>query len=153
MLPMMDKWNWRHLRTRHNGVVTVAFQQVDRYTYRVKFAFCSPEDTFSKKRGRMEALGLSYAEEGGINKQETRSFIVYRPEGYSLDATWIDFLEHFYCKSSFRRSKNRRQFENEIRWPRWLPEFIWSWRFGFIVTTNSYGWFPSPTVILEYERK
>jgi hypothetical protein len=115
-------WQYRHLRTENHGVVTVAYHQEDRYTYKVCFGFCSPEDTFCKKRGRQEAV------EERID-HSNRVFTLYRPEGYPLDHTFVDFLDYFYNKSAFKTNRNQYQFENEMHWPRWLPMFVAKWRY------------------------
>ena len=117
---MENYWQYRHLRTAENGVVTVAYHKEDRYTYTVCFGFCSPEDTFCKKRGREMAV------EG--DKRPNRTFTLHRPEGYPLDHLFVDFLGYFYGESTYRTNRNQYLFESEIRWPRWLPKFVNTWR-------------------------
>jgi hypothetical protein len=42
---------------KHNGVLTVAYRQTDS-ALRVGFVFCSPNDNFSRKEGRNDALKI-----------------------------------------------------------------------------------------------
>lgn len=40
-----------------NGGVTVAYEKLANETYKYALAFCHPHDNFSKKLGRMKAIG------------------------------------------------------------------------------------------------
>jgi len=104
-----------HYRTREDGAVTFV---VDRSAgLRVGWAFCAPQDAFSRRRGRTIAAGRCEALDGRFAGVE---------DNFELCDQLVEAM-----------ADERRQFEQiecgdgtvdpEPRIPRWFPQFERSW--------------------------
>jgi len=110
-----DHVEYRHLRFRRGGAVTVAFRKAqppaDEGVLQMAFSFCNPKDQFSRADGRARSL-IRLLRRGGIRMGHERFRVAVKVR-ISLEDTLFAGL------SALRKRKRLptwlvRQFEKEI---------------------------------------
>lgn len=107
----MPKTKFRYFKSNTGYTVTVASQErPDGKTIGWGFAFCSPKDNFSRRKGRHTAVGRLMAEKG--NFKETRND--YCPSDYNLREVWIRTVIEEHLRELVERHKKQKQSKNSI---------------------------------------
>ena len=102
-----------HYRTKQHGALTLALKEVPGTTdpvLKVGYAFCSPRDQFSRKKGRQIAMG------------RLRAWLLIPPsdDRYEIGRQFLRALRE-ECFAYDRVDPSPRQ---ESWVPRWFPEFL-----------------------------
>ena len=112
-----EKIYYVHYHTGY-GSMTFALREAEREgqaddlrTFEVGMAFCSPEDQFSKPRGRCIARGRLGRLETVVRRDRPVRDALY------LVCNWaVEFL-----------GRTQAQMEDASRAPRWFPRFVMEW--------------------------
>jgi len=131
MMQNLERLGWytRHFRTKNNGNCTVLYRrgcggkagsELSKYRFLAMYSFCSPNDTFCKRKGRVEAYN---------NKEFTMYLPPLKPHAdritvqHQIDNMLLGFIRNIVSQAEIN-SKNRYDYEQYFGFPRWINEFL-----------------------------